>query len=549
MSFGPVAAKYRPIPNPVPPPVVPFFRIVTDPASIVPGQDFSILWDWKEFSPQLATGSISVTFSIARVIGRNVELIPITSNPVVVELVPDGAGLGSGAQSTHINRPTDQVLLSLMYSISEHDIVLNAKISGTKFDGSSYEESVSTNGVLVVSGEPVDGSWFNWATPNNSTFDWKSPIVLKGEFTNKSLYSDMTCPTIMLNLTDQTDGTTSQLPMSSPAPIPHSTSNSTGSVDLATPQVVEEWQWMDQTLYSVDGALSKNYVFSLEFVLRDEFGNVYSGDLADGAIAGPSLAVVVAVPDKKFNFCTVAMSDMGMSLTLAGTAAAAAVLAAITAEMPPVSAGFAITAAVAAAGATALQVAAQGAAANANDPPVPDPLTRVVEPVEFPQLPQLVRVPKGARPLVDFATRLVGVTNLHSALSRNQSRQLGARLWKDAAGERIQVANRALLLRQLRRVSSGLVRDSERAGRAFAGVLRPLLSDSRTMRMRPEAITVDERFRETFLSCGLSAQLAPKIGIVVSTRSVLMAAQRIPTRLKDVGVLTHRIAMSTLKTG
>jgi hypothetical protein len=166
--------------------------------------------------------------------------------------------------------------------------------------------------------------------------------------------------------------------------------------------------------------------------------------------------VTVMVAANKLGARSSAVEDLGVAADLQGAALVSGILAAASFEFPWLAAGCASAAASQQLGAFIAQQAAQGQANQANDPPVPDFLTREELEVKVIQTSEMTELAKSDPALSDVVHASVYLLAAWRTLDATQAKLNAADLAGDRAGERIQKSTCGNLAREFERKAKEL---------------------------------------------------------------------------------------------
>lgn len=300
-----------------------------------------------------------------------------------------------------------------VYQFGTH--TLRLVLSGTGQFGGPYE---SYDALLVVQGEPIDFSWWEWTVPSLRKVQWKvdKPAV-QGNLVNKSKYSTITCTATIFeqNLTDG-DGTWKEIGSDQPAapagPL-QSAAISYGRIDFS-----KNWAWFISGIWVPNGKpIDRLYSYQTRLDITDNFQNGYSP-------AVESLPVYI-----DFRVSTTKIAALSSA---AGLMAGAAVMFVAGAATICFGGGALIGIA------SGMVAAAAISGKIADDPPTPD--EHYSDSVEGPGLavPDAAAKLHDLKPVVDLLASVFSILNDVDAIGSIQGKIQGAQQAKDADAERFQ---------------------------------------------------------------------------------------------------------------
>jgi hypothetical protein len=364
--------------------------------SIVPGQAPSVTWSIVNGCADL--GAVRATIRFSGSVIYTSQVFPVA---------PFGT---TGEQGVAIPKVTDPAIASAFNLIGTHTLDLRVDAFGK--DPGPYQASAT----LTVKPDAVGPSWWTWQGPITTAL-WKLAFPVLGQLVNNGVAS---FTPVAINIRERPGpapgtgaGVLTPADPFSKSPLPPGSS----LTNLGLDSVTKSWSWTGEPDWSLSGPTSLSFVYTAEFDLNDEFGNVYS------TVVSGTRTMTVTVGAVKLGFQTAANSQ-------AIAAAGAAAFAAAVALANPVAAGVALELAFLMWGLSIWN------GAKALDPPAPD--FDYDERVELSVAP--VRVPAEAGPAM---VALGQVTELAlraqaagEALDRIHRKLLGA--WVNNATDALQ---------------------------------------------------------------------------------------------------------------
>ncbi len=438
---------------------------------IVPGQPITFFWKASTFSiaTPLDLGTVTFTLFVVDQYGNVDTGAPLYSATLSKS---DSAAVTPGDfQSNKYSVQPIADLAQRLYRIGTQ--VLRLVVSGTGQDG-PYE---SNDAGLVVNGEPVDGSWWQWDVPSSRNVEWKvDKYPVQGEVLNRSKYALINCTATMLetNLTDG-DGTPKQLGADQPnAPV---ASGQHAAISFGMIDFSKSWPWYITGIFVPTGTIERLYAYQVRLDITDQFHNPYQIETSE-------VLVDVRVSDKKIAACSTACGLMAGALV---ELVAAAALACTPAG--PILTAIAV----------GMAGAAQGIGVAANDPPVPDPRYRdLFEPrsVALPDNDDLAGILAALRSVFAIGAAV-------EAQDETNSRIVGAQQARDGRAERLQRAHFARLCEDMRKEAQRLRRLTPMAGKFLADHTRftPAVVQATLWKLQRDPSLL-ARTRNAFLSSG-----------------------------------------------
>lgn len=299
---------------------------------IVPGQAPSVTWSIVNGCADL--GAVRATIRFSGTVIYTSQVLPVA---------PFGS---TGEEGAVIPKVTDPAIASAFNLIGTHTLDLRVDAFGN--DPGPYLASAT----LTVKADAVGPSWFTWPGPTASA-SWNVPFVVLGQLVNRGVAS---FTPVAINIREKPGpapgtGTGVLTPADTFSKSPLPPGSSLTSVGFGS--VTKSWTWTSSPDWSLSGPTSLSFVYTAEFDLNDEFGNVYS------TVVSGARTITVTVSAVKIGFQTSANSE---AIAAAGFAAFAAAIA----YFNPFAAAVALEIAWAMWGLSIWD------GAKAQDPPTPD---------------------------------------------------------------------------------------------------------------------------------------------------------------------------------
>jgi hypothetical protein len=361
--------------------------------TIYPGQPLSVHWSVSDYSNHDLSGSYTA--------------IVYYEDNVVLDM---GSGRIGDILPDHLPR--------LFYTVGQSR-TLQIRITGPNSNQGTWS---TAEFIIDVVGDNVDTSIFEWR-PTPFSVRWKQDSYTVGvNCNNRSQWSALSG---MVTINED-NSNTATIPSRSAFASQTISVPRTGSIIVAFPGITQNWSWFDRAVLFQTAPMTIDFSYSLTYTLNDEYGNAYEGTMS----ATLSVEVSVAVA-KRLELAGASAAQIGALIAIAAAAiawAAAVVLLAIAAG---------------------LETAAQIGATAALDPPAPDP--DFLDPVNIvsPPLPKVLWNPKSPN---DFVTMLGFVNHILAALdaiSKTQSKLMGATNAKSQKGIDIQKEGYRNILSQI----------------------------------------------------------------------------------------------------
>jgi hypothetical protein len=423
--------------------VAPRARLTASPASIAPGQSVRLTWE-------LQNGCADLIDVVAAISYKGTVL----NSPSPVPVGPFEFKTGDfDLASSNLNLPKD------FYTLNQRNL-LELAVTASGKDPGPYRDSTQ---VSVKS--TVTGGWWTWTSPPQGTaFKWKEETyALLGALINHGFAT--ATPQALTLMQQEPGGPRTRAPVAAPPVVPILP----GAGEPATwPGLSQAWRWTGPPLWTLDGPASKNFLYTVDFSLLDEFNNSYPTQTS------PPLRIKVAVSFSK-DACRITAE---VNVGLAALATACGLLALAT--------GAIATAVQYFASAAGLLLVSTTFGNLALDPPVPDFRYDEVLPVVPPERrPDSEEVPHSLATLSPIAELLSRIVRAIEVLGPTEARLLAARIDNNAAAIDRQAANYRNAVRILEMAASALPGAANEAALAIeeAGDLPP-----------------DERVQETLAS-------------------------------------------------
>ena len=418
---------------------VPILETVT---GIAPGTPMRIFW---------ALDTIVLNSVPAAVVDATAQvLLDAPTGSVVIADIPSTALMfGAGHTFQQFSWVIPPPYAAIGYAAGLHTISLVITLTS-----GGYRRSYSTTGGYAVLLEKVDTTFWQWMSPAGQIFtptlpppdntpflkaisSWNTPYVVAGRVVNNASMSVFRASVDLLETPDWEVPPPPTSPLSTVnsvtiGPLSPGENNATG--DAVFPAQVQNYSWLDEAtgLFS-QGAMRREVTYFASVTLTDSFGNTYP------TFQSNSLSVDVSVPDSKLSAAITARAELALAVFFAVVASESEIFFGGAAS---VLSAF-------------LYVEFQQNIGNAKDPPKPNSQYRKMVDLKRRRIPAALN-PAGFSSLRELLRMVSLASHSQAALSKIESRLLGAERAKDLQGMQLQHSSYIYVLDQLRAVATTL---------------------------------------------------------------------------------------------
>ncbi len=384
---------------------------------VLPGQPIQLSWYISSSTfDTIGNGNVVATISN----GNNVLY---TSKPIAITKTLTKSGAlalahvfyQAGENNIILQFNPGQQNAQGLYVIGTHTLTLTVT-------GGNGPYTATTQ--LVVIGENINASWWNWTTPTTgapANVPWNTAYGVAGNFFNQSQWSVMksTCSLIETNtdnnmvVTRGTQSVTADIG-ANPNPVQYSA-------------ITQNWGWFSSPTGVHVAPVSKTFNYVVVMTLQDPWGNGYPPQNSN------QLSVIVSVPQNKINDCSGASA-----------ASVAAVACAVGGAISGIF-SFGIGAGIGAACAAACTALAANLLSSAADPPAPDFNYHLVTKPIIPTIPATTKLQQ----TLAFLNLSLHAVSTYDALSATEGKLIASRLDQNVDGINIQSSQYKILATQL----------------------------------------------------------------------------------------------------
>ena len=435
---------------------------------VVPGQPINVTWGVVA-SP--AMGNVVATISFG-------NTVLYTSKPLPIKKYIFIGGYSGAVESVSLQfTPTSAAAQAGLYSIQTGPFAKTLTLSVVG-DG-QLKGPFTASAPLVVVGENLDASWWNWLPLGPLT--WNTPYSVGGNFFNRSQWSAMKVQLTLL----ETDVLTNQ---SANRGTPSAITQPVGPnpIEVVFPPITQNWQWVSCPSGTSGGPSAKQFDYSALIQIQDSWGNNYA------PLTVGTLNQWVQVPHNK--------------LVLRGGAAAAfgAAIGAGSAGLILGIFSFGVGAAVGGAAFASLMATAAALCGQAQDPPTPDfkygetaklliyPLPML--PADATQLPATWILLKAILECIAIA----------DALGRTEGKLLAARTARDKNGIKLQTMSYKDLMKRLMTKAKTLAAGMDKAARELSAEAAFSVTNTRDAVRYMQLYGIPDSFRKALAGTGCS---------------------------------------------
>src|SRR5436190_5921144 len=301
----------------------------TPQPTLFPGQAIATAWSFQGSSD----------------IGTNLGLRVLLDGALLYTPSPLPFTGDTGQRSMSIPPPTDPTLAKSLYTPGLKKLAL--EITGNGQHPGPY----LVNAAIETKPETLDNTWWSFGGSPSSA-DWKSDYAIVGSLSDMGHGAALSGGTI--TLLEAEAGSTGPALARGTVASPALSAGATSGL-LSFPVINQDWRWFDSLLMVPVAPTFKFFLYSVAVSVQDQFGNQNMATIG-------SQSVFVSVSNDKNWAAAGAMGAAAaavVTLIAAGLAAVGIVTAWAAPELFAVAAG--------------LYTVAQSLAAEANDPPEPDP--------------------------------------------------------------------------------------------------------------------------------------------------------------------------------